>query len=431
MCLSRTFLRLLEHHLPDHLATHYALVFEGEEPVAAVAAQSLDIRVASLPGRSEEGERPGLWRALGKAARTTLAKAGEGVLLYDNFLVGSLHPEPKMVPADPGTWPAVGSALGCQFRHLLLSAERLAEASVGWARLRFLVCGNLLSMGPYGVALAQGEDPARLWPAVLEALARIRRSDSRFGGSGMVLIKDLTPAECPVEGVLQEAGFQRFATEPNMVLDLRPDWTSFQAYLQDLKSSYRSSVQRTFRDLEESGIVLEVLGPDEVQAESATIHQLYRQVHDHQRFRLATLGPDWIPALARTYPADSRLLAARSRRDGRMLGFVAMLRDGQQAIGTYIGFDKAEAANGAPLYLALVSGCVAQAIELKTSSLSMGRTALYPKAQLGAKPQPMFGYLRHWSPALNLAVPGILAMLPEPAQAPLRHPFRHEAGEDA
>jgi len=59
--------------------------------------------------------------------------------------------------------------------------------------------------------------------------------------------------------------------------------------------------------------------------------------------------------------------------------------------------------------------------------MSLGRTALAPKAQIGARAQPMYGYLRHRNPALNLAVPSILALLPTPDEPPDRHPFKSAA----
>jgi hypothetical protein len=86
--------------------------------------------------------------------------------------------------------------------------------------------------------------------------------------------------------------------------------------------------------------------------------------------------------------------------------------------------DKAGAARGLPLHVSLVYACVAQAIEMGASRVVLGRTALGPKAQIGAKPQAMYDYLRHRSSVLNLAVPSILAVLPAPKQAPDRHPFK-------
>jgi len=44
-----------------------------------------------------------------------------------------------------------------------------------------------------------------------------------------------------------------------------------------------------------------------------------------------------------------------------------------------------------------------------------------------ARAQPMYGYIRHRNPALNLAVPSILALLPTPDEPPDRHPFKSAA----
>ena len=89
------------------------------------------------------------------------------------------------------------------------------------------------------------------------------------------------------------------------------------------------------------------------------------------------------------------------------------------------------AAGGIPLYLGLVYAAVGQAIEMETEQISLGRTALGPKAQMGAKAQAMYGYLRLRNPALNLAVPSVLALLPTPAEPPERHPFKSAALHDA
>jgi hypothetical protein len=75
----------------------------------------------------------------------------------------------------------------------------------------------------------------------------------------------------------------------------------------------------------------------------------------------------------------------------------------------------------------LVYAGVGEGIEMGAEQMSLGRTALAPKAQIGAKAQPMYGNLRHRNPALNLAVPSILALLPAPDEPPERHPFKSVA----
>ena len=422
--LSRLFLQLLEQHLPGNLSTHYAIVYAGDRPVAAVVAQSLEIRVADLSPGSLPEATPGFWHSLGEASQRSISQVRKRVLLYDNLLLWPFREEPVPAVAPGDLWPDVASNLWHRFRRLLKVAEHAVEFPVAWVHVRFLVCGNLLSTGPHGVAFAEGEDPARLWPAVVEALNRMKRSSTIFGESDMVMIKDLTDEQAGAGLALRNSNFRRFETEPNMVLELNPSWASFDDCLNDMKSAYRSRIRKTLQSLDESGIVLERITPEQVEDAAVEIYGLYHQVHDRKKLRLATIGEKWIPALARHYQNDFRTVVARAKEGGKILGFVTLIRDGDSAFGYYMGFDKAGAARGLPLYVSLVYACVAQAIEMRASRVVLGRTALGPKAQIGAKPQAMYGYLRHRSSVLNFAVPSILAVLPAPKQAPDRHPFK-------
>ena len=422
--MSREYLELLERNLPDNLSTHYATVSSGGRPVAAVVAQSLDIRAEVLPGRPASESRPGFWRSVGEASLHSFERARNQVLLYDNLRLWPGHEPGGVAREGAELWPQVVSDLWQRSRRLILAAERLAGRSVGWVHLRFLVCGSLLSTGPHGVAFAPGENPAELWPVVIAALSRIRTACSPSGELDMLMFKDLTNDQEVAEPALAQAGFLRYETEPNMILSLNPAWASFEDFTRDLKSSYRRGLIRIQAGLAASGIILERCPPGQVEAEAAAIHRLYHQVHDRQKLRLTTIAEGWIPALAKAYPEDFRMVVARPAQGGPILGFITVFRDGEKVHGVHIGFDKAQATRGIPLYLSLVYSGVAQAIEMKASQVILGRTALGPKADLGARCQPMFGYLRHHSPALNLAVPGVLALLPAPKSPPERHPFK-------
>ena len=58
--------------------------------------------------------------------------------------------------------------------------------------------------------------------------------------------------------------------------------------------------------------------------------------------------------------------------------------------------------------------------------ISYGRTALDPKASLGAKPQPFGILLRHRHPVLNKLIKGLLLGI-EHESAPERNPFKKAA----
>ena len=81
------------------------------------------------------------------------------------------------------------------------------------------------------------------------------------------------------------------------------------------------------------------------------------------------------------------------------------------------------AAEGLPIYLQLLHATVRDAIVWRCTRLSLGRTALEPKASLGAKPEPMAVWLRHRVPALNWLLRSIMEAVPH-AEAPERNPFK-------
>jgi hypothetical protein len=101
---------------------------------------------------------------------------------------------------------------------------------------------------------------------------------------------------------------------------------------------------------------------------------------------------------------------------------VTTLCDGETAVGYYIGFD-GRANEEAPVYFRLLQAVIADAIKLGCKRVSLGRTALEPKARLGAKPVPMRCWVRHRVPALNVLLRGLLGAIPHD-EAPERNPFK-------
>ena len=290
--------------------------------------------------------------------------------------------------------------------------ERLEE--------RMLVCGNLLSWGMHGVSFADGVNRAEAWPAVAEALYRLRRADRLFGDTDLVMLKDVPPEHTTGIESLKRFSYRELETEPNMVLQISPTWKNYDDYLASLTSSYRKTARKITKDVEAAGGRVEALTTDEIIRNGATIHDLYCQVHERQKLRLITLSPDFIPSLAATFGNDFRCNVIR--KDDQTLGFVTTLKDGKTAVGYYIGFDSAANAE-MPVYFRLLQAVIEDAIAMGCERLSLGRTALEPKARLGAKPEPMSVWIRHRIQAMNLVVRGLLQTVSH-EEAPERNPFK-------
>lgn len=352
---SPAYLRVLEKAGPDNLQQRYALIFRGRDPVAAIAAQSVNISLSRV------SQKPGTGRT-----------------------------------AAP--------------------LEKLQE--------RMLVCGNLLSWGMHGVAFGPNEDNLKLWSAVAEALYRLRRADKLSGNTDLVMVKDIPDAHATSAATLARFSYRQLETEPNMVLDISPKWRSYEDYLSSLTSRYRKHAKEVDKDIVAAGLTIELLaGANEVAQHADALHQLYLQTHRNARLRLVTLSPEFLPTLAETLGDGMRCTIIR--RDDQLLGFVTTIRDGRQAIGYYIGFDRETNAK-CPLYFRLLQTVVDDAIRLGCQQLSLGRTALEPKARLGARPDPLRIWIRHRVPMLNILVRALLHTISHHDEPPERNPFKAE-----
>jgi hypothetical protein len=256
---------------------------------------------------------------------------------------------------------------------------------------------------------------------VAEALYRIRRAERLTGQTNIVLIKDLTAQQNGLDA-LRRFSYRPLDTGPNMVLSIDPAWRGYDDYLAALDAKYRRNSKDQVKKLHGAGCAVEPM--TDLAPHARRLHELYRAVQGNAPVRLVTLAENYLPALARALGDDFRCNVVRRGDD--LLGFVISLRDGPTAIGYYIGFDRDAAAQGLPIYLRLLHSTIANAIDWRCKRLSLGRTALEPKAALGARPEPMSVWLRHRLPTVNWMLRGLLGAVPH-EEVPERNPFKTTA----
>ncbi len=368
--MSYAYFEALEQVLPLNLSARYALIFQGEgadaQPVAAMYMQLADISLAQARPEKAVDEGPG----------------------WSNPL------------------------------------DQLAQN----ARQRVLVCGNLLTFGQHGIAFAKDADLALAWHGVAEVLYRIRQAEKLAGKTHFVMIKDLHAPYIEPAKQLENLSYRYVETEPNMVLTLDTKWKSYDDYLASLASKYRSSIRNAvFKPLDDAGCTVESL--TDFAAEQERIFALYKMVQVNADFRPFELVPEYFAVLQAV--AGQHFRCSCIRRAGQMLGFVITVADGDTAIAFHIGFDREAATRDElPLYLRLLHATIADAISLGCKRISFGRTALEPKASLGAKPETFGVLVRHRQPILNKLMKRVLTGI-EHDDAPERNPFKKAAAPKA
>lgn len=365
--LSCDYLRALETHGPERLQLGYALAYHEGRPVAAVAVQVFDVdnELLALRERTEYNRSQ---RILG------------GVL------------------ERAGTW--------------------LRNQGLGLAGRRVMVCGNLFSCGLDGVAWSDELPETDRWPLALELIAQLQRKHD----ASYVVIKDLPATQTPHRLVLHEAGFHRLKVEPSMDLHAPPAWNSRADYLDALNTKYRKAALRADEALTKAGYTLEAL--TDLAPELERMHALYLQVEQRAQMRYGTIGPGYLEALARLLGPDAWRCSVIRRGDA-LAGFSFVVKQGDTALAHLVGFDYAANAE-APVYLRLLHSVIDDGLALGCSTLHYGRTALEPKARLGAIPTETEIWIKHSHPLANQIVGPLVRLAPQDT-APQREPFRRGA----
>lgn len=134
--------------------------------------------------------------------------------------------------------------------------------------------------------------------------------------------------------------------------------------------------------------------------------------------RTRTIGLGALGALA----GPKRFRCTLIRDDTRIVAFMTTIRDGSRVLGYYVGFDYAINAR-VPLYQRLLQALVEDAIAMGCDDLSFGRTAMEPKASLGATARPSHVWLRYRVPVINAMIRELFVRV-RPETPPQRRPFK-------
>jgi len=319
----------------------------------------------------------------------------------------------------------------CQI--LTLRADRIAPAESKWAnrfasllgvlRMRAFLCGNFMGWGYSGIVFAPDADRVRLWPQLAAAISRVHQLDRGIRSAQLQLVLDLSADDVSGARHLEAQGYRPMAAEPDMILHIDPSWRSFADYRAALKSKYRKASNEMDAALAAAGCVIERL--TDVESHADELIALHLQVHEQSPHRFVSLRREFIPALAQRLGDD--FICTVIRRDDRILGFITTLIDGDTALAYVVGHDVA-ANTGLPIYLRLLQTAVETGIERGCRRVTYGRTALEPKARIGAVATPLTIYGRHrgW-----LVGPWLMRMAGRMAPSgmpPLRSPFKSSDG---
>ena len=285
------------------------------------------------------------------------------------------------------------------------------------SRPMLLVCGSLLSSGEYGIT---AKDDASIMQAFNHYL-QIRDSIiAELQGCRIVaeIVKDFYEHNNALfSWNASKIGFP-LRTDPEMILELDPDWKVFDDYLASLSSKYRvraNAVRKSAESLSESTLTLL-----EMEKAKTEMERLFGAVRDKAPIQVLKPEIDYLISLKKVL--GDQVIVTGFYKDGKMLAFRTAILGDNQLEAHFIGLDY-EFNREFDLYQNILYGLISDGIASKVSRVMYGRTALEIKSTVGAKPYKLACYMRFHNKLLNTVVKTFVSGLGPKDWMP-RSPFK-------
>ncbi|MFN8287948.1 MAG: peptidogalycan biosysnthesis protein [Chitinophagales bacterium] len=301
---------------------------------------------------------------------------------------------------------------------VLRNLKGVTERFLNSINMPMLVSGNVFMTGENGFYFSQRIDKPTRARLLRKAARNILQQTPSIKAT---LISDLYEPKTEFDRDFKLLGYNEITVESDMTLQVKPEWKSFEDYLNAMSSKYRVRAKKVYALCHDNGVEMRELNAEEIAAHQPRIFELYNKVMANADFKLATLPNDYFYQQKLQLPQHYHLFAYF--KDGLMIGFISAFHIGKRIEVHYTGMDHV-VCKPIHLYQHMMYDMVGYAVEHKADRLHFGRTAPEIKSTIGAEPQPMYGYLKHRNAAFNFLIMRPYTARLKPKAYQIRSPFK-------
>ncbi len=270
----------------------------------------------------------------------------------------------------------------------------------GFLTIRLFVVGSAISNGGDLLGIKNLTDE-RTWSAgrLISVFDEIRRQAKALG-IGFVVIKEPGKATADILRASLEPRFFFVESLPTTLLRLPAKEDG--GYFTAINAHYRNKLKKRKAVCDENGVTWRVVANSG--GHEAVIHRLYQQVVDHSEAVFERLNQDFFKEVERLLGDDAFYVLGSQQVEGieRLVACELVLCDRDQ--GTihpiYSGFDY-RFKRDTNVYFNMFYHVIEEAERRGFSQVHLGQTSYEIKAELGARPMPLFLGVHHRNPVIQ------------------------------
>ena len=184
----------------------------------------------------------------------------------------------------------------------------------------------------------------------------------------------------------QKKQFFKIEVDPEMVVEIKDNWSSIEDYLFDLKKKYRKKIQRVLKLSDE--IKIRPMNSRDLEKYSDKIQELQNNIIKESSFHGPIFNTDSFQQLNKK---EFFIINGYFFKD-ELVAFASEIHQDKTLYSYYVGFDK-DLNKRLALYPRILIEKINSAIKLKKNKLVLGRTASEFKSNFGAIPKKSFIYI--------------------------------------
>ena len=259
--------------------------------------------------------------------------------------------------------------------------------------IKIMFCGNVFLSGEHGISTAENSSKKDVFSEIGTALDAVAANTKPMHA---IFIKDFQLASLVHTQSFLNFGYSEIKVEPNMIIQLKPEWKNFEEYKNILKSKYRVKANKA--DSKSSILETRLFSSKDLETYKHELQALYQNTIDKASFNAQVLNLDTYSHLSTSL--KDNFIVKGYFLENRLVGFLTALVNDNKLDAHFIGLDY-ELNKSHAIYPRILNDYVRIGIEKQVSSINLGRTASEIKTTIGANPVELSCYIKHKNPFLN------------------------------
>ncbi|PQJ80398.1 peptidogalycan biosysnthesis protein [Polaribacter porphyrae] len=255
--------------------------------------------------------------------------------------------------------------------------------------LQLLICGNTFVSGEHGIFIKENYNKKIVVKEIAKAILHLVRTKKELKIDAF-LLKDFVNESLFITDEVKDYNYHPFSVEPNMLLKVDENWSSFDDYMASMKTKFRVKAKKAYqlsKDLKTEDIT-----EQNIVDFLPEITSLYQKVASNAAFNLGNFNLETYKDFKENFK-ENYILKTFSL-DGKIVGFLSGIINNNILDAHFVGIDY-QLNREYAIYQRMLYNYIEIAIDNKLKIINFGRTASEIKSSVGAEPQDLTMYLRH------------------------------------